>query len=109
MSISGEDNNIRIWNINNWECILNLTNINKGGYLFSACLLNYNKNIYIITSNFNKYNSESIKIFGLNGLKINEINNLNIITFFIDTYYDNILSKYYIITGNFNFSKSYDY
>ena len=41
--------------------------------------------------------------------KINEICNSNIKTFFIDTYYDNILSKYYIITGNDNFSQSYDY
>jgi len=109
MSISYKDNNIRIWNINNWECILNLTNINKKGYLYSSCFFNQNNNIYIITSNSNENNSESIKIYDLNGQKINLINYSNEKTLFIDTYYDNILSKYYIITGNFNFSQSYDY
>ena len=109
MSISLKDNNLRIWIINNWKCILNLTNINKQGYLESSCFFNYNNNIYIISSNRSEDNSESIKIFDLNGKKINQINNSNEATEFIDTYYDNILSKYYIITGNFNFSKSYDY
>ena len=110
MSISYKDNNIRIWNINNWEWILNLININKVGYLLSSCFLNQNNDIFILSSNNNlNGNSEHIKIFDFNGQKINEINNSNELTEFIDTYYDNILSKNYIITGNFNFSKSYDY
>ena len=75
----------------------------------SSCFLSQNNNIYIITTNYNEGNSEPIKIFDLNGQKINKINISNIITFFIDTYYDIILSKYYIITGNSNYSKSYEY
>ena len=43
------------------------------------------------------------------GKKIKEINNSNDETYFIDIYYENILSKYYIITGNLNYIKSYDY
>ena len=43
MTISLEDNNIRIWNLINWECILNIKNINKTGYLYSACFLYNNK------------------------------------------------------------------
>ena len=112
MSVSKKDtdNNIKIWNVNNWECILSLTNIYKKGYLSSSCFINQNNNIYIIISNFNIIgNSEPIKIFDLNGQKINEINNSNEKTFFIDTYYDNILLKCYIITGNKYYSKSYDY
>jgi len=110
MSISCKNNNIKIWNVNNWECILNLTNINKQGYLLSSCFLNQNNNIYIITSNYNNTgNSELIKIFGFDSKKIKEIQNSNEKTYFIDIYYDNILSKYYIITGNYNFTKSYDY
>jgi len=77
--------------------------------LDSSCFLSQNNNIYIITTNYNEGNSEPIKIFDLNGQKINKINISNIITFFIDTYYDIILSKYYIITGNSNYSKSYEY
>ena len=110
MSVSKNDNNIRIWNINNWECIQNITNINKVGKLLSACFIKDNNKIYIITSNFNKNgNSEYIKIFDLNGQKIKEIDNSNVEIFFIDIYYDNILSKNFIITGNHSYIKSYDY
>ena len=110
MSVSMIDNNIRIWNINNQECLKNITNINSLGRLLSACFIKENNKIYIISSNFNKEgNSEIIKIFDLNGKKIKEINNSNDATFFIDIYYDNILSKNYIITGNQSYIKSYDY
>ena len=37
MSISCEDNNLRLWDIKNWECILNIKRAYKDGYLFSAC------------------------------------------------------------------------
>ena len=110
MSASHKDNTIRIFNLNNWQCILNLANINKEGNLWSACFLNKNNNIYIITSNSNFTQnriSEPIKVFNLNGKNI-EINNSKENTLFIDSYYDTILSKYYIITGNINFSQSYD-
>jgi hypothetical protein len=83
------------------------------GRLYSACFLNDNNNnqIYILTSNGNdqSINYEPIKIYDLNGKKIKEINNSNEKTHFIDTYYDNNLSKYYIITGNDGYIKSYDY
>ena len=29
MSVSKKENNIRIWNENNWECMQNITNINN--------------------------------------------------------------------------------
>ena len=78
--------------------------------LLSACFLEENNQIYIISSNFNRNgNSENIKIFELNGQKIKEINNSNENTFFIDIYYDNLLSKKYIITGNKGYNKSYNY
>ena len=50
-----------------------------------------------------------IKIFDFNGEKVNEINNSNDITVFIDTYYDKKTSKNYILTGNYGYVKSYDY
>ena len=111
LSISCNDNNIKIWNINNLECLLNLTNIYKTGYLYSACFLNDNNNIYIITSNCNKYGQkcESIKVYDLYGKKIKEINESNSYTHFIDTYYDNQLSTVFIMTGNKGFIKAHDY
>ena len=76
MSISAEDNNIRIWNLKNLECILNLENINKKGFIFSACFLNDNNN-YIITNNNNQMPFfsfvEPIKLYDFKGQKIKEI------------------------------------
>ena len=47
ISVSRDDNNLKIWNANNWECIKNMTNINKIGLLLSACFLE-NKNKFIL-------------------------------------------------------------
>ena len=152
ISISAWSNSIKVWNVNTWECLNNIKNINKRGYLYSATFLYDNNNIYIITSNHRKKNynyylynhnyhnynynynydydfdydndyhnnyyynynsdlnySEGIKIFDLNGNKINSISDSYDNTFSIDTYYDNNLNKLYIITGNIDCVKSYDY
>ena len=110
MTISHNDNNIRIWNIINWECILNIQDINKSGYLYSACFLLNNEQIYIISSNFNLLNTpEMVKIFDLKGNQIDEIKESNDITYIIESYYDNNCSKNYIITGNLGCIKSYDF
>ena len=112
ISISSDDNNLKLWNISNFECILNLQNINNIGWLNSACLLKENNKIYIITSNCNNVINaiiESIKIFDLNGCKINEIENSNYKTFFIENYFYDKLNNNYIITGNNGFSCSYDF
>ena len=111
MSVSSEDNNIKIWNLHNWEKVLDITKANYVGLLYSACFLKVeDKKKYIITSNRNKQgNCESIKIFDFNGYITKEINNSKEQTYFIDTYNDNIFSKIFIITGNIGFVKSYDY
>ena len=111
ISISREDNQIKLWNVNNFELLVTINNINKNGNLDSACFLNYQNQIYIVSSNGNLFfEPELIKIFGLNGNKIKEINNSNDNTSFIDTYYDIHLNKHYIITGNDDRNiKSYDY
>ena len=109
ISLSEDDNNLKVWDINNFKCLVNIKKVNDIGFLVSACFLNDNNNIYIITSNSYTNLYENIKIFDLNGNKTKEIDNSNKSTFFIDTYYDNNLSKIYIITGNNGFSQSYDY
>ena len=109
LSISADDNNIKLWNLN-YECLVNIRNINKMGYLISASFLNYNNNIYIVTSNCNWITKpDSIKIFDLKGKKIKEINNYIDNILFIDVYYDIELSKNYILTGNRGYVQSYDY
>lgn len=110
MSISAEENNIKVWNVNNYSCILNLMNINKIGYIDSACFINDNNNIYIITSN-SKYHFEPliepIKIFNFSGEQIGELKNSKKDSCFLDSYYRN--KKKYIIVGCSNYVKSYDF
>ena len=103
------DNNIKLWDIKNFDCLLDLKKVNENGELFSSCFLNIDNNIYIISSNIVYSHRDPIKIFDLDGNKIKEINDSEEQTLFIDAFYDNLLSKYFIITGNVGFAKSYDY
>ena len=109
MSISSDDNNIKIWNINNFELIINIQSIYNNGVLYSACFLNNNNQNYIITSNSYISTKESIKVFDFKGNQIQEINDSKDDVFFIDIYYDNDLYKNFILTSNRGYSKSYDY
>ena len=107
ISISQYDNNIKLWNINNFECLYNFKNINKNGLLLSACFLKEQNNIYIISSNF--LGDNPIKVFDLNGNKIKEINYYIGKIYFINSYYDRKLSKNYIIIYNSGKSASIVY
>ena len=110
MSISSKDNNLKIWSLIDWECILNLTNVNKKWYLYSACILTDNNENYIVTSSASeKHNNESIKVFNLNGIQIKTFNNSNETTLFVDNYYDDKTNKNYIISCSLGHSKSYDF
>jgi len=110
MSISRDINDIKIWNISNLECILNIKNVNNKGCLLSACFLNKNNINFIISSNCNYIeDSECIKVYDLNGNLKEKIKNSNEKTIFVGIYYDEESSINYIISCNFNFVKSYDY
>ena len=91
LSVSKDDNTIKLWNITNLECILNLTNINTNGVLKSACFLTKPKKINILSSNFNSDGiPEPIKLYDISGRKISEIKdkyNKYDNTYFIDTFY----------------------
>jgi len=112
ISICGGLNNIKLWNVNNWLCLLNIKNIYEYGHMYSACFLNESNQIYIITSSCKDYeneNSAPIKVFDLNGNKLKEITFSNDYTYNIKSYYDYKTSKNYIVTGNFGSIKSYDF
>ena len=109
LSISAYGNNIKLWNINNLNCLLHIKNINKNGYLYSACFMNFNNNNYIITSNEHFELPDPIKVYDFKGNKIKEINDSFDYTYYIDNYYDKKSYKYYIIAGNLGYIKSYDY
>ena len=74
------------------------------------CIKEYSNNIYITTCNDN-YPDKSypLKVFNLYGKTIKIIKNSNERTFFLESYYDKKASKQYIIAGNQNYIKSYDY
>ena len=104
ISISQKDNNKRLWDVNNWECFLNIPHANKNGILYSSCFLYDNYESYIISSNCDwDENSENIKIFDFNGNGHKEIDDSNAITFYIDRFYDELSLKNYIITGNWKY------
>ena len=109
ISISYGDRSLKLWNINNWECLCSINNIYKEGLLF-PCFLNNDSENFIITSN-NNYNNECefFKVFDLLGNLKKEINYTNINTCYIDSYYDDKLKKAFIITGNNGFSMSYEF
>ena len=110
ISLSNWDNSIKLWNINNFELLLNIRRINQNGQLYSACFLNDNEQIYILSTNFAMYGiNDPIKIYDLNGKKIKEIDGTDDGTFFICTYFDNKLSNNFILTANYGYIKSYNY
>ena len=109
LTISYYDNNLKIWDIT-LNCLVNLKNINKQGDIYSGAILNYNNQIYIITSNNNlSGDSDNMKIFDFKGNKINEINDSNNNVNSIDIYYDNLKNKNYIITSNQKVAISFDF
>ena len=64
ISISFEDNTIKLWNVANFKSLLILKNIYKKGNIQSACFLNYKNQIYILTSNFVIFGKpEFIKVY----------------------------------------------
>ena len=111
LSISEKDNNLKVWNITNFQCLHNFENINKQGWINCGCFLNDNDKIYVLSTNSMGYtrSPEPIKVFDLEGEKIMTIKNSNTNINFIDIFYDNKSSTKYIITGNIGFSRSYNY
>ena len=110
LSISAANNNVKMWDINNLEYLLTINNINMHGFTKSACILNFNNDLFVVTSNYS-YSEvpEPIKLYNLEGYKIKEINYKNNQTYFIDIYHDKKSDIKYIITGNLGFVRTYDY
>lgn len=112
ISISSWIYNIKLWNIDNWECLYTLEDIYQKNYLYSSSFLIDNNQIYIIIAKDNIYYntiSEPIKVYDLNGNIIKEVNDSDDIVDFIDAYYDNKLFKNFIIGISENYIKSFDY
>ena len=103
ISISILDSNLKIWDINNLQCLQNFE-CNGYGYLLSSCLLYEDDQRYIITGIFK---ANSIYVYNFKGNKIKEFDNGK--CFCIDTYFDNLSSKNFIIAANEGYLKSFDF
>ena len=110
ISLGDHSNKIKLWNLNNLECLAIITNFHGPGESFSICFLNDNNQIYILTSHFAIYGEiDTIKIYDLNGERIKELKDTQNVTYFIDTYFDKKTFTNYILTGNYNGIESYNY
>ena len=108
MTISCADRNIKLWDTFNWECILDLKGIYPEGFIYSSSFLDDSRDNYIITSNYNYYNSPGcLKVYNFEKKLIKEITSSNENTSYVDTYYDG--KNNYIITGNSNRVVAYIY
>ena len=109
MSVSAIDNNLKLWNVNKWDCFLEIKNVNEKGALFSASFLSEKNEIFILTSNYNFFKKkEPIKLFNLNQEKIFEIK-IDLSIIYIDCYYENDFNNIFIIINAQNKIISYDY
>ena len=116
LSIPAFDNNIKVWNARNWECIISLNNPN--GNILSAFFLNNanEKEVYIIATFYNicnnnnsKNNYKELRVYNNKGKKVKKIGIKNNTIFLRDVYYDIIFKKTYLILGYKNYIKSLDY
>ena len=111
ISVSNLDQNIKLWNINTFECLFNLLYINVNGSITSACFLNDNNQNYILTCNFSSNNKKCdlIKVFDFEGKEVKEIKDSDENAHIIINFYDEKTKINYIITGNDSYAKSYNY
>lgn len=99
------DRKVKIWNIKNWNCVINIQQAHKGYYIYTACLL-FNENEktnYVISSAPNEFS----KIWDFNGKFLRDFGVDDESTYFIDTYFDYNKNIHYIINANSTDVKSY--
>ena len=98
LSISLEEQNVKVWSTNNWECLYNYTNTNINSILYTAnCLVDNNK--YYIIKKFILYN-EPYQVYDLKtNKKIKDLTGTNGDIFFDIIFYDNNLNKNFLIFG----------
>ena len=107
LTISYQENNIKIWNINSLECIFDLDSDTK--YICSANFLYNDNQINIIAIYEENRPYSELNIYDLNGDEIEKIKYFHGNIYFLKTYYNKNNNNSYIITGHYNYIISYDY
>ena len=95
--MSFEEQNIKLWNVNNWECLYNYSNINQNLKFLSANCLVDNNQYYIIK--YSNFDDTQYQVYDLKGNKIKDLTDTNGKIFFDTIFYDNNLSKNFLIFG----------
>ena len=105
LSASNEDNNVKIWDIQTWNCICIINKPYSRGLMFSVCFFfdEFLNAKYICTSS----NKEGIKLYDMKGFFIKEINKSNNEIYSINIYYDEKRFKYFLISCNKRNVKSF--
>ena len=106
LTISDQIKNIKIWDVKNADCLVNIRKAYDEGFLFSACFLidQIHKINYIISINYDK---EFLKIYDFEGKIVNKIDGSQDKSYLVDTFFNSYQKKYYIIVGNDNYIVSY--
>ena len=109
--ISMKRNNIKLWNANTWDLILNIDYKIGNFYLNinSICFLKNKNNIYLVASCVHLPDIQLIHIYDLNGNKVKEINDTKSKSNYVDTFYDTNFSKSYIIIATNDDIRAIDY
>ncbi len=102
---SSYDKTVKIWDVKNFQNILNIKSPHSGYYIYSVNILCDQKEgaNYIITSAPNEY----MKVFDFTGSLLRNFGQNDESTYFIDTYYDSKEGVYYVINANSSDVKSY--
>ena len=113
------DGCIKLWNVNNFECINNIEpkeylpgflSLNYEFNCYSLCFLTENNNIYIVTAMRNQEKVIPIRVIDLNGEKKKEIkDSLGQDIYYIDSYYNDKFYRNYILASYLGCVISYDY
>lgn len=105
---SSYDRSVKVWNIrDNWENLITINTAHTGYYIYSVSVLCDEKagQNYIITTAPNEFS----KVWDFTGKQLRIFGVSNESTYFIDVYYDNKDSKYYILNANSQDVKAYEF
>ena len=95
---------VKVWDISNYNCLFKFQ-----GKISIANLMNHNNIIYVLIAHNLNLMYQPTEIFDFNGNNIKTIGNLEKNTYSIEIYYDKTYFINYIITGNKNYIKSYNF
>jgi len=106
LSVSAKENNIKLWNVDNFDCIHEFKKNNNNKLLNLSCILFNNNSIYIVRSG-NK--DLPIQVYDINETKIKDIEGSNHKINVLSVYNNKPGNKTYILAINDKIIKAYDY